>query len=42
MALQLSDLVLQLPACRLERVIQSKMNVRMPLVETWRECQANS
>jgi hypothetical protein len=36
MALQPTDLILELPARPLERIVESKMNVRMPLVETWR------
>src|SRR6516164_1582879 len=36
MALQPADLILQLSACPLERIVESKVNVRMPLVETWR------
>ena len=35
MALQPADLILQLSACPLERIVESKVNVRMPLVETW-------
>src|SRR6516165_6174384 len=35
MALQPADLILQLSACPLERIVESKVNVRTPLVETW-------
>jgi hypothetical protein len=36
MALQPTDLILELSACPLECIVESKMNVRMPLVETGR------
>ena len=36
MALQPSDLILEPSARPLECIIESKMNVRMPLVQTWR------
>ena len=36
MALQPTDLILELSARPLECIIESKMNVRMPLVQTWR------
>ena len=35
MALQPADLILQLSACPLKCIVESKVNVRMPLVETW-------
>ena len=35
MALQPADLILQLSACPLECIVESKVNVRMPLVQTW-------
>src|SRR5215831_17409715 len=35
MALQPADLILQLSACPLESIVESKVDVRMPLVETW-------
>ena len=34
-ALQPADLILQLSARPLECIVESEMNVRMPLVETW-------
>jgi len=36
MALQPTDLILELSARPLECIVESKMNVRMPLVQTWR------
>ena len=36
MALQPTDLILELSACPLECIVESKMNVRMPLVQTRR------
>jgi hypothetical protein len=35
MALQPADLILQLSACPLECIVESKVKVRMPLVGTW-------
>jgi hypothetical protein len=35
MALQPADLILQLSACPLECIVESKVNVRMPRVQTW-------
>jgi hypothetical protein len=35
-ALQPTDLILELSACPLECIVESKMNVRMPLVQTRR------
>src|SRR5215467_5403819 len=36
MALQPTDLILELSARPLECIVESKMNVRMPLIQTWR------
>src|SRR5215475_4431607 len=36
MALQPTDLILELSARPLECIVESKMNVRMPLVQAWR------
>jgi hypothetical protein len=36
MALQPTDLILELSARPLERIVESEMNVRMPLIQTWR------
>ena len=35
-ALQPTDLILELSARSVERIVESKMNVRTPLIQTWR------
>src|ERR1700745_396600 len=41
MALQPTDLILELSARPLERIVESEMNVRMPLIQTWRTPDIN-